>query len=165
MSRGRSRTRTVRILPLAALLVAVLLVGATVLPAASYSTGDVGRGASVGVTDDPQAILGLDTASGVRIGHTDQLVVVTNNLDGAATVTVTLSDDSATKADLVVDGSNVGDEYTADLNRLESSTVDVSVGNDTTYVGESIVFDVSADGTDIDALATNRSASIEDSTT
>jgi hypothetical protein len=165
MSRGRSRTRTVRILPLAVLLVAVLFVGATVLPAASYSTGDVGREASLGVADDPQAILGLDTASGVRIGHTDRLVVVTNNLDGAATVTVTLSGDSATKADLVVDGSNAGDEYTVDLNRFESSTVDVSVGNDTSYVGESIVFDTSADGIDIDAVATNRSAQIEDSTT
>jgi hypothetical protein len=165
MSRGRSRTRTVRILPLAVLLVAVLFVGATVLPAASYSTGDVGREASLGVADDPQAILGLDTASGVRIGHTDRLVVVTNNLDGAATVTVTLSGDSATKADLVVGGSNAGDEYTVDLNRFESSTVDVSVGNDTSYVGESIVFDTSADGIDIDAVATNRSAQIEDSTT
>jgi hypothetical protein len=165
MSRGRSRTRTVRILPLAVLLVAVLFVGATVLPAASYSTGDVGREASLGVADDPQAILGLDTASGVRIGHTDRLVVVTNNLDGAATVTVTLSGDSATKADLVIDGSNAGDEYTVDLNRFESSTIDVSVGNDTSYVGESIVFDASADGIDIDAVATNRSAQIEDSTT
>lgn len=165
MSRGRSRTRTVRVLPIAVLLVAVLLVGATVLPAASYSTGDVGRGASLGVADDPQAILGLDTASGVRIDHTDQLVVVTNNLDSAATVTVTLDDDSATKADLVVDGVNVGNEYTTDLNRSESSTIDVYVGNDTSYVGESIVFDASADGTDIDAVATNRSAAIEDSTT
>lgn len=165
MSRDRSRTRTVRVLPLAVLVVAVLLVGATVLPAASYSTGAVDRGASIGVTDDPQAILGLDTASGVRIGHTDQLVVVTNNLDSAATVTVTLSDDSATKADLVVDGVNVGDEYTADLNQSESSTVDVSVGNDTSYVGESIVFDASADGTTTDAVAPNRSATIEDATT
>jgi hypothetical protein len=65
----------------------------------------------------------------------------------------------------VVDGSNAGDEYTVDLNRFESSTVDVSVGNDTSYVGESIVFDASADGIDIDAVATNRTAQIEDSTT
>lgn len=165
MSRRRSRVRTVRALPLTVLLIAVIFVGATVLPAASYSTGDIDRGAALGVADDLQAIIGLDTASSVRIGHTDQLVVVTNNLDSAATVTVTLSDDSATKADLVVDGVNVGDEYTVDLDRSESSIIDVSVTDDDSYVGDRIVFDTSADGTTTDALARSRSATIEDSTT
>lgn len=164
MSGGRSRRRSRRVLPALVLLLGVLLAGATLLPAASYSTGDVGRGATVGVTDDPQAILALDTAAGVRINHTDQLVVVTNDLEGAATVTVTLSDDSATKADLAVDGALVGDEYTVDLNRTESVAIDVDIPNDDSYVGDDIVFDVSADGVDIDATASNRTATIEDST-
>ncbi|MFC7208931.1 hypothetical protein ACFQL3_01590 [Natronoarchaeum sp. GCM10025321] len=164
MSSGRSRARSRRVLPATVLLLVVLLLGATLLPAASYSTADVDRGATLGITDDPQALIALDTATGVRIGHTDQLVVVTNNLQNTATMTVTLNDASATKADLVVDGISVGDEYTVDLDATESVAVDVAIPDDDTYVDEKIVFDTSADSVGIDAVATNRSATIEDTT-
>lgn len=165
MSSGRSRRRSRRVLPTVVLLLGVLLTVGTLLPAASYSTGDAGRDATVGVTDDPQAMLGLDTASSVRTGHVDPLVNVTNDFESTATVTVTLNDDSATKVDLVVDGANVGDEYTIDLNRSETVAIDVDVPDDDSYVNDNVVFDVSADGTDIDAVASNRTTTIEDGTT
>ncbi|MFC7116332.1 hypothetical protein ACFQH2_18845 [Natronoarchaeum sp. GCM10025703] len=79
-------------------------------------------------------------------------------------MTVTLNDASATKADLVVDGISVGDEYTVDLDATESVAVDVAIPDDDTYVDEKIVFDTSADSVGIDAVATNRSATIEDTT-
>lgn len=162
MSRRRSRTRSRRVLPMLVVILGVVLLGGTLLPAASYSTGTVDRGASVGVTDDPMALLALDTAAGVTIGQTDQLVVVTNNLESAATVTLTLDDDSATKADLVVDGTTVGDAYTVDLARSASVAIDVAIPADASSVGDDIVFDVSADSSDVDAVVTNRRAPIEE---
>lgn len=161
MSRRRSRTRSRRVLPLLVVFLGVILIGGTLLPAASYSTGAVDRGTSVGVADDPTALLALDTAAGVRIGQTDQLVVVTNNLGSAATVTLTLGDDSATKADLVVDGATVGDSYTVDLAQAGSVTIDVAIPADDSYVGDDIVFDVSADSSDVDAVVTDRRVPIE----
>lgn len=151
-------------LPVVVVVLAVVLAGATLLPAASYSTGDAGRGATVGVTEDSQAMLALDTSAGVRIGNTDRLVVVTNDLPSTATVTVTLSDDAATMADLVVDGVVVGDEYSLELDSTASVSIDVQIPDDESYVGEQIVFDTSADSVDIDAVAANRSAPIEDNT-
>lgn len=164
MSRRRSRERSRRVLPVVVVVLAVVLAGATLLPASSYSTGDADRGATVGVTEDSQAILALDTSTGVRIGNTDRLVDVTNNLPSTATVTVTLSNDAATMADLVVDGVVVGDEYSLELDSTASVSIDVQIPDDQSYVGEQIVFDTSADSVDIDAVAANRSAPIEDNT-
>lgn len=163
MTRRRPRRRTRRVLPLTIAVLAIVLGGATLVPAASYSTGDVSRGTAVGVTDDPQGLIALDTATGVRIGHTDRLVVVTNNLDSAATVTVSLHDGSATFAELVVDGTRTGDSHTVELDPAASVGIDVEIPDDGSLVGDDIVFDTSADSAALDAVLRDRRAPIEDS--
>lgn len=162
---GRSRHRSRRVLPVVVLLAAVLLTGATVLPAASYSTSDVSRGAAVGVVDDPAASLSLDTAANVSVGTVDRLVVITNGFDSTATVSITLTSMSPENASLVVGGASVGDSYSTDLSTGSSLTVDVDVPDDSALDGSEIVFEVTADTKDIDATVPGRSVPIEGNST
>jgi len=159
MSRRRRRSR--RVLPFAVLLAAVLLAGAAVLPAASYSTSDVSRGAAVGVVDDPEATLSLETASNVTVGAVEQLVVVTNGFGATATVAVALTGASPANATLVVEGASVGDSYSTELGPGASLTVDVDVPDDGTLDGAEIVFDTTADTGGVDATAPGRRVPIE----
>lgn len=162
---GRSRRRSRRVLPAAILLAVVMLAGAAVLPAASYSTGDVSRGAAVDVVDDPAASLSLDAAANVSVGSVDQLVVITNGFDSTATVSITLTSASPANASLVVGGASVGDSHSTDLSPGASLTVDVDVPDDGTLDGSDIVFDTTADTGDIDASAPGRTVPIEGSST
>ncbi|NHX37771.1 MULTISPECIES: hypothetical protein [Halolamina] len=162
---GRSRRRSRRVLPVVVLLTAVLLVGAAVLPAASYSTGDVDRGAGVDVVNDQEASLSLDTAANVSVGTVDQLVVVTNGFESTATVSVSLTSASPANASLVVGGASVGDAYSTDLGPGASLTVDVDVPDDDSLDGSEIVFDAAAETGDIDATASGRRVPIEGTAT
>lgn len=162
---GRSRHRSRRVLRVAVLLAVVLLIGATVLPAASYSTSDVSRGAAVGVVDDPAASLSLDTAENVSVGTVNRLVVITNGFDSMATVSITLTNASPENASLVVGGASVGDSYSTDLTTGASLTVDVDVPDDGTLEGSDIIFDTTGDTGDIDASAPGRSVPIEGNST
>ncbi|MHC3439828.1 hypothetical protein ACYJ1Y_17495 [Natrialbaceae archaeon A-gly3] len=156
--RSRSRSRSTRVLPLAVIVVVVLLWGATILPAASYTTAGVDRGAAFGVAEDQNAILGLEIAPEVTAGSTDELVVITNRFGTDVTVTVTLDSDSTSNGDLVVDGTNEGDEASIALGPDEHVTIDVDVASETD--GDTLVFHVSADGTGMTGTVTDRSTTI-----
>lgn len=158
MTRRRSR----RVLPLTVALLVVFALGASVLPAASYSAANVDRGLSAGVADDPNAVLGLTIVENVTVGTTEQLVVVTNGLGSDATVTISLSSESASKGDLSVDGQT-GDELSVALAAGNSLTVDVIVANESANVGTDLVFHVTADGSSISATVDGRRTTITDS--
>lgn len=160
MSR-RSRSRSSRALPVAVLVIA-LLCGVTILPAASYSTADVGRGTALGVADDPNAILGLDVTDNVTVGTTDQLVVVTNGFDTDVTITVTLRDDSTAMGNLSAPDGSTGDTVSFSLATGTSKTVDVDVADDSGIAGEELYFHVSAEAADVDATASDRQTTITD---
>lgn len=72
-------------------LVAFFLVGALV-PSGAVSLTDVPRAGSFGVAGDAGAELGLSVADCVEKNAVDPLVAVTNGLQSAVTVTVTLDD-------------------------------------------------------------------------
>lgn len=159
MSRRRPRARSARTIP-TVLVIAMLLFGVSVLPATSYSTAAVDRGASMGVADDPDAALGLVIADNVSIDTREQLVTVTNRLGEDVTVTVSLADGSTSKGTLAVDGGETGDTVSFALATGASQQVDVDVANESAYVGDSLVFHVQADGTTIDATADDRQTEI-----
>ncbi len=157
MSRRYSRSRDSLGVVLVAVL--ILLCLASALPAASFSTAGVDRGVSAGVTDDPNAILGLAISQSVTLGTTDDLVVVTNDLGSDATVTVTLRSDSTGKGDLSVNGVT-GDEVSFDLAAGSSQRVDVVVSADPAYADTQLYFHVSADTAGLDGTVTDRQTTI-----
>lgn len=165
MTARRSRTRSVRGLQGSLILLAVLLVAVTVFPAAAYSTGDAGRGVTVSVADDPDALLAIETAASVRTGHVDRLVVVTNGLGRGATVTVSLTPEAASKGELVIDGARVGDTYSATLSHSEGFALDIDIPADSSDVGDDIVFDVTAETASARMSAPGRRVPIEDGST
>jgi hypothetical protein len=71
------------------LLVVVVALAGVAVPAASFTTADVPRGASVSVTQDTDGIVGLDKATSVQAGEKERLVTVTNNNDQTVDVTIT----------------------------------------------------------------------------
>jgi hypothetical protein len=142
------------------LVVVMLLFGVTILPAASYSTADVDRGASLGVADDPDAALGLVIAENVSVGTHEELVVVTNRLGGDVTATVALDDSSTSKGTLSVASGETGDSVSFTLAEGASQQVDVDVANDSALAGDTLVFHVSANGTGIDAAVNDRQTAI-----
>lgn len=161
MNRGRSRSRSTRAMP-AVLLVVILLFGVSILPAASYSTADVDRGASLGVVDDPDAAVGLEITENVSVGSHEQLVVVTNRLGTEVTVTISLDDGSTSKGNLSLTSGETGDTVSFTLADGASQQVDVDVADDSTLDGETLVFHVSADGPGIEASVTDRQTDITD---
>lgn len=132
---------------------------ASALPAASYSTANVGRGVSAGVVDDPNAMVGLSVAQSVTMGTTDDLVVVTNGLGSDATFTVSIRNDSTAKGDLSVNGAT-GDRVDFDLAAGASQQVDVAVTNDTAYADTYLYFDVRADSAGLDATVSDRKTTV-----
>jgi hypothetical protein len=77
-------------------LLAVLALLAGVVPAASYTAADVPRGSDVAVTDDQNAVVGLDKNNVTR-KQFDPLVNVTNGFDDGATVSVALANPGGLK--------------------------------------------------------------------
>lgn len=157
MTRRRSR----RVLPLTVALLVVLALGASVLPAASYSAANVDRGLSAGVADDPNAMVGLTITENVTVGTTEQLVVVTNGLGTDATVTVSLASGSMSKGNLSANGAT-GDELSFTLAAGGSQTVDVAVANESANVGTDLVFHVTAAGSGVTATVDGRRTTITD---
>ncbi|MBX0323018.1 hypothetical protein EGH21_08260 [Halomicroarcula sp. F13] len=137
-----------------------VLVGATVLPAASFTTAEVGRGATISVVDDSNAIHNLAVASSATIGQTSRLVTVTNDLGTDVSVEIALRADSTDKGDLVVDGTSVGDSYTFSLATGTSREIDIDVVSDSTLDGEQIYFGVNATGTGLTVTAPDRNVSL-----
>lgn len=159
VTRRRSRSRSRSGLPLVVVVTLVLLCGVTALPAASFSIAGIDRGTAAGVTDDPNAILGLTVSQSVTLGTTDDLVVVTNDLGSDATLTVTLRSDSTGKGDLSVNGVT-GDEVSFDLAAGSSQRVDVVVSADPAYADTQLYFHVSADSSSVDGTVTDRQTTI-----
>lgn len=166
MSRRRSRRRSTgsggRLLP--ALLVAVLAVGAVGYPLGSTASdaSEVPRGVGTNVTGDADAAHALDVAGAVHTNATDPLVNVTNRLGTSVTVTVELRSDSTGLGDLVVDGTNHGDEVSFVLGESGTETVALSVPDDGSLAGETVSFHVNASGTGLDVSATDRTVPVED---
>lgn len=153
--RGRGGVRGASTLGLAALLAALVVAPAVVPGTASFTAGDVPRSASVDVSRDEDSLLELDAAAAVTAGETDRLVNVTNHFGADATVTVTLRSNST--ADLVYDGTNVGDQTTFTLGPGSTGRVSVAVANGTT---DPVRFDVDASTTGVTVHAPGREVTV-----
>lgn len=163
--RRRSHRRTRRrsgspVISAVVLVLIIGIVGFSVLPAASYTTSEIGRDASANVVADEKGIHALEIADNVSVGTTSRLVTVTNQLGTDVTVTVTLHDASAEYGDLIVDGVNETNEATFDLAAGTSQAVDIEVVDDSTLDGEQLYFDTSASAPGLSVEATNRSTTI-----
>lgn len=152
---SRSRLLTV----CGVVLVVVVVVGAT-LPAASFTSGYADRGSAVSVASDDNAVLRLDTASEVTINGTSDLVNVTNGLGQTVTLTVSIRSDSTGEGDLVVDGTNYGDEVSLSLADGATETIRVEVPDDSTLTDEVLYFHVKASDPGLEVTANNRSVPI-----
>lgn len=166
MGRSRSRRRSAgsggRLVP--ALLVAALAVGAVGYPLGSTASdaSEVPRGVDTNVTGDPDGAHALDAARAVHTNATGPLVNATNRLGVAVTVTVELRSDSTHLGDLVVDGTNYGDEVSFTLGEAGTETVELSVPDDDSLVGETVSFHVNASAAGLDVSATDRAVPVED---
>jgi hypothetical protein len=152
---SRSRLLTV----CGAALLVVVVVGAT-LPAASFTQSGADRGSAVSVASDDNAVLRLDTASEVTINGTSDLVNVTNGLGQPVTLTVSIRSDSTDEGDLVVDGTNYGDEVSLSLGEGATETIRVDVPDDSTLTDEVLYFHVAASDPGLEVTANNRSVPI-----
>lgn len=127
---------------------------------ASFSTSDAPRENVVNVVSDESAAHSLDTASAVHINATDPLVNVTNQLGQGVTVTVTLRSDSTHIGDLVVGGTNDGNETTFTLAEQDTQTVKIKIPDDTSLTTETVYLRVSATAPDLEVSAPDRNASV-----
>lgn len=123
-----------------ALALAVLL-AATAVPAATFTTATVERGTAVEVESDQNAIVGLVIEDRVDLGGTSELVTVTNGAERELTVAITLTDDVG---ELVVDGETAGDAATVELSPGETRTVEIDVALSCDLRNELLSFDVDA---------------------
>ncbi|WP_336024641.1 hypothetical protein [Halobellus salinisoli] len=129
---------------------------------ASFSTSDTPRENVVNVTSDESAAHSLDVASAVHINATDPLVNVTNRLEEDVTVTVTLRSDSTQIGDLVVDGTNDGNETTFTLAEQNTQTVKIMIPDDTSLTTETVYFHVSATAPSLEVSAPDRNAPVNE---
>lgn len=130
----------------ALVIIAVLVTAVSVLPAASVTHADVPRPSGADTVGDTTAVHGLDTASDVHINSTDVLTNVTNRFGRALTVTVTLRNDSDHIGDLVVGGTNVGNQTSFTLNNGETKVVSIRIPNDDSLTDEVVYFHVETSG-------------------
>lgn len=152
---SRSRILTV----CGVVLVVLVVVGAT-LPAASFTRSQADRSSAVSVANDDNAVLSLDTASEVTINGTSDLVNVTNGFGQSVTLTVSIRSDSTDEGDLVVDGTNHGDEVSLSLADGATETIRVEVPDDSTLTDEVLYFHVAASAPGLEVTANNRSVPI-----
>ncbi|GGN10414.1 hypothetical protein [Halarchaeum nitratireducens] len=149
---GRAFTAALAI----AVVVAIALGGAGT---GAFATSAVDRDSALPVAADESGVVGLDVSASVAANDTTRLVTVTNSLDAPASATVSLHESARDDADLVVDGSIVGDSATVSLSSGASETVDVRVASNTTL--DALAFDVSATGErGVTVSAPDRSATI-----
>lgn len=122
--------------------------------------GTLDRNATLDVVSDQNGIVGLGVNDTVRIGNTDDMVSVTNNVNREMTVTVTLDPAYQTAGDLVVNGVNYGDTATVTLSPNASETVEVDLATGCSLDGETLTYDLDGNATTFDGNAP-RSAVIE----
>ena len=144
-----------------AVLLAVLLVVAP-LPAISFSTGSVDRGAGIGVAADEDALVALNVSPSLSANATNCLVVVTNNHDRTITATVSLDSGSQDDVDLLVPLGGMGntDSVTVDVSAGASQRIEASVGSNAS--GTTVVFDASATTDDSSMELPDRSSPVTD---
>lgn len=163
-SRGRRRTpTTVRVLSIALLvtvLVVGLLFGAVGAPTGAFEIGTTDRLASIDVVSDSSGLQRLDVTTALESGSENCLLTVTNQFGQDLTVTVSLREGSTGYGTLNVsiDGES-GDAVEFPLAAGATRTVDMAVDSGTAE--NTTRFDVTADGTGIDASLPNRHAPIE----
>ena len=166
MTGPRSRRRGPRTTPSGLLLLAggivliAFVIGSGGMGTASFSTADVPRENVVNVVVDESAAHGLDVAPAVHINATDPLVNVTNQMGRDVTVTVTLRSDSTDIGDLVVDGTNEGNETTVTLAEQDTQTVNIRIPDDTSLTTETVYFRVSATAPGLEVTAPDRNAPV-----
>lgn len=141
------------------LIIAMLIVGVSV-PSASFSHGEVPRGAAVDVTTDTNAAHALGVAQAVYINDTSELVNVTNHLGRDVTITVTLRSDSDHIGDLVVDGVTSGNETTFDLAEGTTERVKIEIPDDSSLTDETVYFHVNATNPGLTVKAPDRKAPV-----
>lgn len=142
-SRGRAGSYSSLTYACGFLLVGALVVGVS-LPSASFSQGEIPRGAVVGVTADENGALGIDRAQAVYINDTSTLVNVTNRLGQDVTVTIALRTDSTHIGDLVVDDHAYGEQASFTLTRGATKSVDMSIADNSSLTDEVVYFHVTA---------------------
>lgn len=158
-SRRRSRPATSLSVCCGLLLVGVLLLGAS-LPSESFTHGELPRNSNVDVTTDENAAQTLDIGEAVYVNDTSPLVNVSNHLGRDVTVTVTIRSDSTHIGDLVVDGTDRGNETSFDLSRDATETVSVAIPDDSSLTDETLYFHVRATAPGLTARAPDRQASV-----
>lgn len=160
MTRHRRRGGGRATAALAVLLAALLIVAP--LPAVSFSTGSVGRGAGIGVAADEDALVALNVSPSLSANATNCLVVVTNNHDRTITATVSLDGGSRDDADLLVPTGGTGDvdSVTVDVSAGASQRVEASVGSNAS--GTKVIFDTSATTDDSTMELPGRSSPVTD---
>lgn len=131
------------------------------VPATAYTSADVGRDATADVVADEKGALGLNTSGSVATGQVSDLFTLTNRLGATANVTVTLASGSTGAGDLVVGGTDEGDEATFDLLQGNSQTVEFDTACDDSLVGTDVTYTVNASTGGVEGVAT-RSANVTD---
>lgn len=158
MSR-RSRSRGAPALMTAVAVVVIVGLACGGAGTGAFSTGAFDRGSAIPVESDADGLLGLDIASSVGANTTSRLVTVSNHFDSQIEVTVALRGNATEDADLVVDGTTVGDSTTVSVAAADKRTVDVAVDAGVEN-GTALRFDVDASGDSIGVSAHNRSTTI-----
>lgn len=129
-----------------------------VLPTGAFTLTDFSRGATLDVSSDDAAELGLDINASVKNCARQALVNVTNNFFPSIDVTVTLADGSVGTLYTTVN-SDSGSSVTMSLASGGTGTVEL----DANYTGSlptTIGFDATASGTDVSVEAA-RSTTLE----
>lgn len=146
---GAGRRRRVALVALATFF----LIG-VLLPTGAFSLVDAARIGSVGVASDGNAELGMFVYTCVEKNSQDPLITVTNNLEEAVDVTVSLVDTSI--GTLYVNGQS-GNSVTFPLNVGDNDTVDIQSSVGGPYP-KSFDFTIDAMGADTSVSATRSSA-------
>lgn len=167
MRKRRSRRRGTRatlpalILLAGGVLVIAVVFGSGGMATASFTVGDAGRSSAVNVTSDELGAHSLDVAPSVHVNSTDPLVNVTNRLGQDVTITVMLRDDSEHIGDLVVDGTEVGNETSFTLTEGTTRTVELEIPDDSSLSTETVYFHVNASASGLEVTAPDRSVPVD----
>ena len=159
--RGPRITGTGLVLILSGVVVLAVVFGSGGMGTASFSTSEAPRGGSVNVVADESAAHALDVAPAVHVDSTDPLVNVTNLLGQDVTVTVQLRADSTDIGDLVVDGTNDGNETTFALAEKSTQTVKLTITNDSSLSTEIVYFHVYGSAPGVEVSAPDRNVPVD----
>lgn len=111
---------------LALFLGVVALVGVWVVSTGAYSSIELARDASLGVSEE-NGLVGIDPATTVTAGKRSKLVTLTNNLDQPVTVTIELVEERSAK--LYADGRMRDRTITVRLTPDASETIEIQANN------------------------------------